>query len=352
MSSNTPRLDKLERNLLINGNFDHWQRGTSGVASTSYLADRWRLGGGVPGSMVGTMGRSTDVPTFAESGFQSAYSFDVTATTGSGAINSSTNYVFLHRMEGFDYAEIHGRPVRIQFWVKAAKTGIMGVAVRNGASTRSYTTSVTINAANTWERKVIDLTMDSAGTWTFDETLGLQVGVCVVSGSGSQTANLNQWQTGAFSSPTTQTNFLSANGDYVRFAQMSLFSGSFDSANTIPFNRGRSVSEEYIACLRHYQKIGGNGAIRYAQVEQTVNLIYFSVPFLVPMRTAPVSSDIAISISFLANLSGQTQSGFTYSPYSTAQTNHGFLLEAAKTAHGLTGGSSLVPTSIQISVDL
>ena len=55
----TPRLDRLDKNYIINGNFDFWQRGTSTSTSGVYLADRFRtsLSGG---SYV--VSRSTDVP--------------------------------------------------------------------------------------------------------------------------------------------------------------------------------------------------------------------------------------------------------------------------------------------------
>lgn len=38
--SRTPRIDRIDRNLLINGNFDFWQRGVSSTTQ-GYLADRW-----------------------------------------------------------------------------------------------------------------------------------------------------------------------------------------------------------------------------------------------------------------------------------------------------------------------
>lgn len=46
----TPRIDRLERNLIINGGFDIWQRNTSfaGTAGGAqvYTADRWQWAGG------------------------------------------------------------------------------------------------------------------------------------------------------------------------------------------------------------------------------------------------------------------------------------------------------------------
>lgn len=38
-----PRIDNLDRNYIINGNFDHWQRGTSSSAAGYVVADRWYI---------------------------------------------------------------------------------------------------------------------------------------------------------------------------------------------------------------------------------------------------------------------------------------------------------------------
>jgi hypothetical protein len=79
MASLTPRIDSHCRNLAIGGNFDFWQRGTSFASANSYTADRWLVG--QSGYTAGVT-RSTDVPTFAQSGFQSLYSFLFTNGTG------------------------------------------------------------------------------------------------------------------------------------------------------------------------------------------------------------------------------------------------------------------------------
>lgn len=60
MSSLTPRLDKINTNYLINGNFDIWQRGTISSTNGVYLSDRWKI------SVVGTCTHSqetSDKPT-------------------------------------------------------------------------------------------------------------------------------------------------------------------------------------------------------------------------------------------------------------------------------------------------
>lgn len=38
----TPRIDRLDKNLLINGNFEYWQRATIG-STPGYIADRWAI---------------------------------------------------------------------------------------------------------------------------------------------------------------------------------------------------------------------------------------------------------------------------------------------------------------------
>src|SRR5688500_7777196 len=145
--SNTPRIDRLEsfRNLIINGNFDFWQRGTSftSIANNAYSADRFIY------SKSGTtatqdLARSSDVPTAAQSGFQSSYSTLITqSATTDTTVGASDRISFQHRVEGHDYSQIHSRPFRLQFWVKASIAGNYSVSFHNESFDRSYVTYYT-----------------------------------------------------------------------------------------------------------------------------------------------------------------------------------------------------------------
>ena len=99
MSSLTTRLDILETNLVIGGDFSFWQRGTSFSTNGGYTADRWNQI--FAGGYTQTVTQSTDVPTVAQSGFQSRYS--LLLTNGTGASPTSGAYQEIrHILEGQD----------------------------------------------------------------------------------------------------------------------------------------------------------------------------------------------------------------------------------------------------------
>lgn len=63
----TPRIDSLDRNFLMNGGFDFWQRSLSKLVnngSAEYVADRWIMGPGIDGvaGSQTTYSRQTDTP--------------------------------------------------------------------------------------------------------------------------------------------------------------------------------------------------------------------------------------------------------------------------------------------------
>ncbi len=65
MGSLAPRIDKIDRNLLINGNFDFWQRGTSITpVGFEYLADRWQNHSGVTTNYSRQIGGPNSVSTY------------------------------------------------------------------------------------------------------------------------------------------------------------------------------------------------------------------------------------------------------------------------------------------------
>lgn len=260
MSSLTTRLDNLERQICLNADFSLWQRGVGPVTPTSsytFLADRFS---GLQSGYSATMQRSTDVPTLAQSGYQSVYSLLVTNATGASPTSGQWQ-ALSYKIEGQDYQRIHGKMVRKQFWVKSSVAGTYVLALRNAATTRAYVTTYTIPSANTWIKVPLDILLDSAGTWAFDNSVGLEILWTLTSGSSFQTGTLGSWQTtaGTIWGATGQTQWGATTGATFRIAQVSCIPGDFTLAGAsnvdIPFQRaGRTIQQEIAMAQRYYEK--------------------------------------------------------------------------------------------------
>ncbi len=89
-----------QKNLIINGDFDIWQRGTSfaAAANATFTADRWKYI--KTGTMVHTISRSTDVPTVAESGHLSNYSLLADCTTVDSSADATDRCGMRYNMKG------------------------------------------------------------------------------------------------------------------------------------------------------------------------------------------------------------------------------------------------------------
>lgn len=254
----TPRIDNLEssRNTIINGNFDMWQRGTSfpAIASGAYSADRFKYIKTTTG-VVHTISQSSDVPTFSQSKFLSDTSILLTVTTADATQGAADHVRLQYLMEGGDYAPLHGRPARLQFWVKNSIPGVYSISFRNNDSNRSYVTSYTVNVANVWEFKSIDLTFDTQGVWLTSRSVGVSITFTLMGGTDTQTPDVNQWVSGSFNAVPTQTNGVATIGATFQLSQVALFPVNAASDAVIPFARaGKTFGEEFSMCERYYEK--------------------------------------------------------------------------------------------------
>lgn len=260
MTSTTTRIDGLERNLIINGNMDFFQRGATAQGTNSCSADRFRLN--ASGAMSLNSARSTlgDVPTLAQSGFQSQYSVLATCT-GGGAASTAGNSRLTYIVEGLDYAAIHGKPCRLQFWAKATGTGVTGtytVSFRNAAINRSYVATYTLTAG-AWKKITIDLVMDSVGTWAFDNTSGLLIEFNMAVGTTIQTSpgNTNTWLAGSFLGVTGMVDLTATTNNTFQLSQVMLIPTDYTNApgTDVVFQRaGRTFAHELQMCQRYYEK--------------------------------------------------------------------------------------------------
>lgn len=240
------RDQQFGHNVIINGNFEIWQRGTSFVAMASgaYSVDRMRYG--VLGTAVHTLSRSTDVPND-----QSNYSLKLDCTTADASIASGDVTNISYRIEGYDFKQFVGKTATLSYWIKAGKTGAMCVSFRNAGNDRSYVVETTIDAADTWEKKTVTLDFDySGGTWDYINGRGTEITFALSAGSGFQTT-ADTWQTGSYLATSNQTNFTDSTSTTcdVYFSQIKLELGSV-ATDFIE----RPYTEELAMCQRYYVK--------------------------------------------------------------------------------------------------
>ena len=246
------------RNLIINGEFQVWQRGTSSSSVGYNTADRWRLhlSGASATASQGTFANGqTAVPGNPQ------FYMALNVTTGND--NAGLQY----RHEGTQ--QLNGEVYTLSFWAKSATPATMTVG------SHSYDASADVDDDNT----VSPSTFTPTSSWqkfTFKIT-------------HSSMPNL-----GAY-----------ANGDYTL---MSIGQGSSTSTAAwkldlalVQFEKGeqatpfehRSFGDELARCQRYYWQLstGVHGNYpSWAATGYNTNQCNINLPFPVPMRTTPTAS--------------------------------------------------------------
>jgi len=258
------------KNLAINGAFDFFQLVEGTVVTTNsatpvgttYSADMFPYQSTGPTIKNFSVGRdTTNLPTQAQSGFQSTYSYLFTYIGGTSfASPAAGDYVvpISYRMEGLDYEKIHAKSMTVGFWVNASVPGTYSIAIGNAAGNRSYTTTFTVSGANSWQFISVTIPLDSAGTWTFDNSLGMVMFIGTVAGTTFQTSTLNAWQSGNFIMASTATNWMATAGATLRIAQLSIVEGPLGFSATGFARQGRGIQQELALCQRYIEVFDQN----------------------------------------------------------------------------------------------
>lgn len=236
-------------NLIINGNFDIWQRGTSLITAGSgtYIADRWMIS--YAGTVRGDMTQDTSVPGAGTLAIFSNYSLKFNVTTADASISATDANTISQQIEGYNFLQIAQKAFTVSFWVKSNLTGTYCFSVSNGAADRSYVAEYTINSANTWEKKTITvLASPSAGTWNYTNSIGLYVKFCLSAGSNYQTTP-GSWQVGSFLATANQVNHSASINNNFFLSQVQVEVGT--TANSFAV---RTIQQELLLCQRYYWK--------------------------------------------------------------------------------------------------
>ncbi|MFQ3566786.1 MAG: hypothetical protein SNJ59_07275 [Aggregatilineales bacterium] len=213
--NNTPA-SFAKANLIYNGDMSLWNTFTSfvGPASGTYDAEGFRHIRA--GTMVVNTARTTVVPPANGHVGRLVHSSIIRITTAQTSLGSSDFLAYQYFIEGSTARAIMGGPFVVSFWVFANTTGTFALAIRNAGADRSWITNYEIPTASTWHRivKVID-TPPTAGTWNYENGIGLNICWTLACGTALQTTTPDAWITGSFLGTPSQTNFAAAvNNDW------------------------------------------------------------------------------------------------------------------------------------------
>jgi len=256
----TTTTDKIgkRKNLIINGAMKISQRGTSeaSVSTTKYgkAPDRWRFVAGNGGTW--TVSQSTTSPNL----FKNSYKFD--CTTADSSLGAGDFLAFDQGLEGLDlqglgWGTSDAKSVTVSFHVRSNKTGTYTCELFQGAggvggSNILVSKSYTISAADTWEKKTITFSGNTAVAFTNDNSRQLTLNLWLAAGSN--------FTGGTFSDGT----FHNANNKRVASGQVNLADNTsnewyitgvqIEVGSVATDFEHRSFAEELALCERYYEK--------------------------------------------------------------------------------------------------
>lgn len=258
MMNLTPRLNRVERNLLIDGGMQIWPEGTSRTftaGNTGYGACLMRVYNDASSAVTLTNSRQTSVP----SNTNLIYSNQV-SKTATGTLAAGSAHGLIYNMEGYDTEEIWLNEFSVIFFVKSSVASNRSLSLRNGAATHSYVRQYNIAQANAWEMKVLRFDGLNTCPGTVDRTngLGMQFLFNIVAGTNFQTSTLNAWQAAnRFSGIGEDTTWLTGTNHDFSVAGIMILPGNWEGLTSAQYQfvrAGRNFQDELAMTQRFYEK--------------------------------------------------------------------------------------------------
>ena len=292
------------RNLLINGEFQIFQRATSATnPGGGYdTADRWRSSQNSSGLGNYTAEQSTDTP----DGFGNSYKLTKSGATTISSGNSAyiQQYIEGQNVQHLNYGSSSAKKVTASFHVKSSVTGTYGVRLGDGEAGKHNVQTFTISSANTWEKKVVTFNGDTATALANDNSAEFDFAIVLGAGSNYQTSSTNTWASGDKLSTSSQTQWPQTDGATFLMTGVQLEVG--DSASDFEH---RSVGEELRLCQRYFQN-AASGVNAYEPISdshghaENTTRVDFMISLHPNMRATPTATK---TDNFLFRENGQNR---------------------------------------------
>ena len=284
----------VNKNLLINGGMNIWQRSTSqaSITTTGYhTADRWRTSINAFGTW--TQSQSTDVP----SGQGFGYSLKIDCTTADASPAANDYHSIGQRIEGQNiqhilYGTSNAKSLTFSCWVKSNKTGVYTVEFyKYGTSTqRHIAKEITINTSNTWEKKTVTISGDVTEGVNNDNAISLEVQIWLGAGTTftSGTFNDSAWATvtNANRISSNQVNLADSTSNELYITGWQLEVG--ENASGFEFEPYETV---YRKCLRYFEQNSLNMSGMW--LGGTAELPYVTYDYPTPKRTTVTATYVS-----------------------------------------------------------
>jgi len=284
------------KNRIINGDFKIAQRGTSFTGLTNggatYTLDRWEWAETGAPTAVMDVKQTTDHP-YTPNGY--CVEIDITTAQASPAADDAC--IFQQRIEGQNlqdlrYGAADAVSCTISFWAKSAVTGTFPLAIYCTGVARSYVTSYTITAADTWEYFSIVIPGDTSGNITNDNTERFKLTFALLSGSNDEAPSFETWGPGADYAYSGLDQIAASASGNLRIAELQLEVGSVAT----PFEQ-RPYGVERMLCERYYwrgqdpfswgNRYGAAGNTIMAAANLKPQTVMRDVPHTVAIVSAP-----------------------------------------------------------------
>ena len=282
------------RNKVINGGMIVKQRADLTMTTTStYSLDRFR---GTVGSSFNWSSATVTQSTTSPDGFGKSLKVDIASTN---TPTGSQNAIIQTRIEGQDlqdlaYGTSSAKPCTLSFYVRSNKTGTYCVQIANTANTKYVLFEYTINSADTWERKSVTFSGNTANTLNNDNALGFDVNFHLATGSDDHVSATSTWTTysgGSFRATSNQVNLFdnASNEWYLTGVQLEVGSVATDFEH-------RSFGQELALCQRYFFSVTGDNADYpgcYTGGMARGGHFFWMCHFPVAMRTNPTYTGVS-----------------------------------------------------------
>lgn len=338
------------RNRLINGAMVIDQRNAGASISVGsspvYPVDRFQA------RIAQGSGHTAQRSTTAPAGFINS----VLITVGTGASPTSGQVsIFNQQIEGFNVADLGwgaagAQPVTISFKVRSSVTGTFTVSVSNSGLDRSYVTTYTISAANTFEDKQVTIPGDTSGTWLKDNGVGAFVFFDLGSGSDRQ-ATADSWGAGWKTRTSGSVTLAATSGATFYITGVQLEKGS--TATAFDY---RPYGTELALCQRYFFNIvSGNAKTVGMGSYETATRIGTVVYLPVTMRAVPTLVQVT-GTDYYYIYRSSAYDGFSSFTLGNATTNILYLANSSDVS-GTAGQSGYIATdnasaSLSVSSEL